>query len=105
MMATSETHAKLGEFFGFVMWMWIFHRAREDMDVLLGFRHPWEHKHDPFDLSHEAEDDGQYKFDEMVSPGGRIEDTPLFPEMIDEDDEDEDEDEDDDDEDDDEDDD
>jgi len=86
LMETSEMHRKGGEVFGFVMWMWIFHRFREDGDVLLGFRHPWEHKHDPWDISEEAHDDGQYKFEEMVHPGGDLQNTPLFPDMFDEDD-------------------
>ena len=25
------------------MWLWVFHRARHDGPVLLGWRHPWEH--------------------------------------------------------------
>jgi hypothetical protein len=30
------------------MWLWIFHRARQDGPVVLGWRHPWEHAHDPW---------------------------------------------------------
>jgi hypothetical protein len=37
-----------GEAFGTVCWLWIFHRARHDLPVVLGFRHPWEHAEDPF---------------------------------------------------------
>ncbi len=28
--------------------MWIFYRAREDLPVVLGWRHPWEHAEDPW---------------------------------------------------------
>lgn len=44
------------------MWLWIFHRARNDLPVVLGMRHPWEHAHDSFDISGEADDDDQYDF-------------------------------------------
>jgi len=47
-MEISDTHTKLGEAFGFVCWMWIFHRARNDLPVVLGWRHPWEHAEDPW---------------------------------------------------------
>jgi hypothetical protein len=40
--------ANLGEAIGFFMWLWIFHRARQDGPVVLGWRHPWEHAHDPW---------------------------------------------------------
>ncbi|EEC50226.1 predicted protein [Phaeodactylum tricornutum CCAP 1055/1] len=44
----SKTHTMWGEAFGTVCWLWIFHRARHDLPVVLGFRHPWEHAEDPF---------------------------------------------------------
>ena len=47
-MEVSEVHKQLGEVFGFVCWMWIFHRARLDGPVVLGWRHPWEHAEDPW---------------------------------------------------------
>jgi hypothetical protein len=47
-MEVSDVHTKLGEAFGFVCWMWIFHRARNDLPVVLGWRHPWEHAEDPW---------------------------------------------------------
>ncbi|KAF2484590.1 hypothetical protein BDY17DRAFT_323431 [Neohortaea acidophila] len=28
---------------GAAMWFFLFYRARHDMPVLLGWRHPWEH--------------------------------------------------------------
>lgn len=45
-MQTSETHRTYGEIFGVFAWLWIFHRARNDLPVVLGWRHPWEHEHD-----------------------------------------------------------
>eukprot|EP00979_Chaetoceros_neogracilis_P011072 scaffold2678_cov271-Chaetoceros_neogracile.AAC.12 len=47
-MEVSKVHTRLGEAFGFVCWMWIFHRARTDGPVVLGWRHPWEHAEDPW---------------------------------------------------------
>jgi hypothetical protein len=47
-MQVSEQHTWWGEAFGTVCWVWIFHRARLDGPVVLGFRHPWEHAEDPF---------------------------------------------------------
>jgi len=47
-MEVSPVHTRLGEAFGFVCWMWIFHRARCDLPVVLGWRHPWEHAEDPW---------------------------------------------------------
>ncbi len=47
-MSVSPVHTRLGEAFGFVCWMWIFHRARNDLPVVLGWRHPWEHAEDPW---------------------------------------------------------
>jgi hypothetical protein len=56
-MEVSEVHTKLGEAFGFVCWMWIFHRARNDLPVVLGWRHPWEHAEDPWADNVPKEDD------------------------------------------------
>jgi hypothetical protein len=39
----SETHTWWGEVFGVAAWLWIFHRARHDLPVVLGWRHAWEH--------------------------------------------------------------
>jgi hypothetical protein len=41
-------HKAWGEAFGVVCWLWVFHRARHDLPVFLGLRHPWEHAEDPF---------------------------------------------------------
>jgi hypothetical protein len=49
----SPVHKMWGEAFGVVCWLWIFHRARQDGDVFLGYRHPWDHAEDPF--AHPAE--------------------------------------------------
>lgn len=56
-MEVSDVHTKLGEAFGFVCWMWIFHRARNDLPVVLGWRHPWEHAEDPWAAVEAAQDD------------------------------------------------
>lgn len=42
-MTVSEDHRMWGEAVGVVCWLWVFHRARNDLPVLLGFRHAWEH--------------------------------------------------------------
>lgn len=47
-MKVSEQHTLWGEAFGTFCWVWIFHRARLDGPVVLGWRHPWEHAPDPF---------------------------------------------------------
>uniref|UniRef100_A0A7S2KLZ2 Uncharacterized protein n=1 Tax=Leptocylindrus danicus TaxID=163516 RepID=A0A7S2KLZ2_9STRA len=51
----SEWHTKGGEAIGFVMWMWIFYRAKQDLPVVLGLRHPWDHVEgdDHHDAAHE----------------------------------------------------
>jgi hypothetical protein len=56
-MDVSETHTQLGEVFGFICWMWIFHRARNDLPVVLGWRHPWEHAEDPWESVALADED------------------------------------------------
>jgi hypothetical protein len=42
-MTVSENHRVAAEVLGTVCWLWIFHRARLDLPVVLGWRHPWEH--------------------------------------------------------------
>jgi hypothetical protein len=44
-METNKTGERIGDFFGTVAWLWVFHRFRMDGMVLLGFEHPWEHGH------------------------------------------------------------
>jgi hypothetical protein len=43
MLEISERHTWWGEAFGVACWLWIFHRARQDLPVVLGFRHAFEH--------------------------------------------------------------
>eukprot|EP00561_Arcocellulus_cornucervis_P010991 CAMPEP_0185809670 /NCGR_PEP_ID=MMETSP1322-20130828/6337_1 /TAXON_ID=265543 /ORGANISM="Minutocellus polymorphus, Strain RCC2270" /LENGTH=135 /DNA_ID=CAMNT_0028505955 /DNA_START=64 /DNA_END=471 /DNA_ORIENTATION=- len=50
-MEVSAVHTRVGEAFGFICWMWVFHRARNDLPVVLGWRHPWEHAEDPWAVS------------------------------------------------------
>jgi hypothetical protein len=51
-MKVSEQHTWWGDAFGTVCWVWVFHRARLDGPVVLGWRHPWEHAPDPFAAPH-----------------------------------------------------
>ena len=44
-METNKFGENVGEIFGTVAWLWVFHRFRQDGAVLLGFEHPWEHGH------------------------------------------------------------
>ena len=37
-----------GEVCGFFTWLWVFYRAKHDLPVVLGLRHPWEHGEDPW---------------------------------------------------------
>ena len=48
-MTTNKMGENIGEIFGTIAWLWIFHRFRHDGKVLLGMEHPWEHGH-----SHDA---------------------------------------------------
>lgn len=52
-MHISETHTNLGEAFGVICWLWVFHRARYDIDVFFGWRHPWEHRAGDDDHHHD----------------------------------------------------
>jgi hypothetical protein len=55
----SETHTLWGEVFGVAAWLWIFHRARHDLPVVLGWRHAWEHGGDD-DHGHDSHGDGDH---------------------------------------------
>jgi hypothetical protein len=50
----SPIHKMWGEAFGVVCWVWIFHRARHDGPVVLGWRHPWDHVEDPWKVKGET---------------------------------------------------
>ena len=47
-MSVSQPHTIAGEVCGFFTWMWVFYRAKHDLPVVLGLRHPWEHGEDPW---------------------------------------------------------
>lgn len=64
---TSERHAWWGEAFGTVCFLWIFHRARQDLDVVLGFRHPWEHSDNHDHAGAETADVLTQNFDKFSS--------------------------------------
>ena len=42
-METNSFGEQVGEVFGTVAWLWVFHRFSQDGAVLLGLRHPWDH--------------------------------------------------------------
>ncbi|KAL3794496.1 hypothetical protein HJC23_013969 [Cyclotella cryptica] len=44
----SRSHTIAGEVCGFFTWLWVFYRAKHDLPVVLGLRHPWEHGEDPW---------------------------------------------------------
>ena len=52
-MKISPAHTFWGEVFGVICWVWVFHRARHDLPVVLGYRHPWDHVEDPFAVAHD----------------------------------------------------
>lgn len=52
----SQPHHYLGEACGFLTWMWIFYRAKQDLPVVLGWRHPWEHAEDPWKIVDHVDD-------------------------------------------------
>ena len=62
----SPRHQFWGEAFGVFCWLWVFHRARQDLPVVLGLRHPWEHAEDPWapdiHLNEKALHDDWYTF-------------------------------------------
>mmetsp|Transcript_2241 Transcript_2241/g.5131 ORF Transcript_2241/g.5131 Transcript_2241/m.5131 type:complete len:136 (-) Transcript_2241:123-530(-) len=62
-MEVSDVHTKLGEAFGFVCWLWVFHRARNDLPVVLGWRHPWEHAEDPWAVSDHVDNEEEVAAD------------------------------------------
>ena len=52
----SKPHHYLGEACGFLTWLWIFYRAKQDLPVVLGWRHPWEHAEDPWKIVDHVDD-------------------------------------------------
>eukprot|EP00980_Cylindrotheca_fusiformis_P028109 scaffold22581_cov123-Cylindrotheca_fusiformis.AAC.6 len=42
---TNPLGERIGEVFGTIAWLWIFHRFRQDGAVVLGYAHPWDHGH------------------------------------------------------------
>ncbi|KAL7546147.1 hypothetical protein ACHAWF_013288 [Thalassiosira exigua] len=95
-MEVSQPHYYLGEACGFFAWIWIFYRAKQDLGVVLGWRHPWEHAEDPWAIHYhvdnieELEKDWEDFTEKATRPGDDDDDDD------DEDDDDEEEDEDDD---------
>lgn len=93
-MHVSEIHARWGEAFGVVAWLWVFHRARQDLPVMYGFRHPWEHAEDPFnphpDHGHHGSkaSDGTAEYEKFSAKAMRMNDDDDEEEEEDDDDED-----------------
>jgi len=54
-MEVSQPHKIAGEVCGFFTWLWVFYRAKHDLPVVLGLRHPWEHAEDPWAVSDHVE--------------------------------------------------
>mmetsp|Transcript_23871 Transcript_23871/g.40839 ORF Transcript_23871/g.40839 Transcript_23871/m.40839 type:complete len:141 (-) Transcript_23871:145-567(-) len=91
----SPHHTMAGEVMGFFTWLWIFYRAKNDLPVVLGLRHPWEHGDDPWAVHDHVENlEGLEKeWEEFAEKSGR----PGEDDDDDDDDDDEDDDDDDDD--------
>ena len=74
-MSVSEPHRIAGEIAGFLTWIWVFHRAKNDLPVVLGMRHPWEHGEDPWAIHHhvhnveELEEDWDAFVEKATRPG------------------------------------
>lgn len=54
-MEVSPHHTMAGEICGFFTWLWVFYRAKHDLPVVLGLRHPWEHGEDPWAIHDHVE--------------------------------------------------
>ena len=61
-MSVSKPHAIAGEVCGFLTWLWVFYRAKHDLPVVLGLRHPWEHGSDPWAIHYHVE--GEHALEE-----------------------------------------
>lgn len=67
-METNKFGENVGDAFGTIAWLWVFHRFRQDGAVLLGFQHPWEHGHD----DHHAP---SHSFSLKPKPAGDVKET------------------------------
>lgn len=65
-METNSFGEQVGEVFGTVAWLWVFHRFSQDGAVLLGFRHPWEHG-DHGDHGHHGDSHGSGHAKEAIT--------------------------------------
>eukprot|EP00571_Detonula_confervacea_P010173 CAMPEP_0172307650 /NCGR_PEP_ID=MMETSP1058-20130122/8460_1 /TAXON_ID=83371 /ORGANISM="Detonula confervacea, Strain CCMP 353" /LENGTH=133 /DNA_ID=CAMNT_0013019873 /DNA_START=167 /DNA_END=568 /DNA_ORIENTATION=+ len=94
-MEVSKPHTIAGEVCGFLTWIWVFYRAKQDLPVVLGWRHPWEHAEDPWAIHDHVEnlEELETNWDDFVAKVTR----PGEDDDDDDDDDDEDDDEDDDD--------
>lgn len=62
-MSVSKPHYYAGEICGFFTWLWVFYRAKHDLPVVLGLRHPWEHASDPWAIHYHVE--GEHALEEQ----------------------------------------
>lgn len=85
---TNPFGARVGEVFGTIAWLWVFHRFRQDGAVLLGYAHPWDHGHDDHHgSSHAAK---KLEPEEKVAMWEKFSDRATIPGEDDDDDDDED---------------
>mmetsp|Transcript_13841 Transcript_13841/g.29849 ORF Transcript_13841/g.29849 Transcript_13841/m.29849 type:complete len:150 (-) Transcript_13841:218-667(-) len=72
-MSVSQPHTIAGEVCGFFTWLWVFYRAKHDLPVVLGMRHPWEHGEDPWAISDHVDnlEELQGDWEEFAEKSGR----------------------------------
>jgi len=78
-METSKFGTTVGDVFGTIAWLWVFHRFRQDGKVLLGMEHPWEHGHDHAHDHHGASSGKKLSPDEVQAGWQSFSDKALIP--------------------------
>jgi hypothetical protein len=51
----AQWHKNVATFYGTVLWLWLFWRAKNDGPALLGWEHPWDHG----DHGHDHDEHGE----------------------------------------------
>ena len=95
---TNKFGENVGEVFGTVAWLWVFHRFNKDGAVLLGLAHPWDHGHDDHGHGHGHAAAKKLKPEEKLEMWQKFSDKAVVPGEDDDDDDDDEDDDDDDDE-------
>ena len=85
-METNKFGENLGELFGTLTWLWVFHRFSQDGAVLLGYEHPWEHGH--HDEGHGDHGPAKLSDDEKVATWETFSNKSIIPGEDDDDDDD-----------------